>query len=131
MKYLFFTIVGLFFVGCASVSYLPTDDSITYPPTKSVKIFWETPNIPYTKIGIVSAQASSDSGYKEEELFKLLKEKAMSIGADGIIMDAISQQQKTSSGLMVTPNFSGGTNLTPVMSSGTAYRLVGIAIKFK
>jgi hypothetical protein len=75
--------------GCATVSFLPNDESTTYEPTQSVKVYWEKPEEPYVVIGKVAAE-SVDFG--EEVLFKKLKEKAMAAGAHAVIMGGASQE---------------------------------------
>ncbi|HEC15602.1 MAG TPA: hypothetical protein ENI99_03375 [Sedimenticola sp.] len=105
--------------GCASVSYLPVDKSITYPPTDNLEVFWKEPNKNYKIIGKISVE-SGDLG--EEELFEELKNKAMAVGAHAIIMGGTSKQ----SSVVGTPVYGGGTVIVPV----TETRLEAIAIRF-
>ncbi len=105
--------------GCTSVAFLPTDESATYAPTESIKVYWEKPQESYTIIGRVSAK-SDDSG--EEPLFKKLKQKAMAVGAHAIIMGGTSQQ----SSVVGTPMYGGGTLIVPVSST----RIDAYAIRF-
>jgi hypothetical protein len=114
------SVVLLTIVGCASISYLPTDESKTYAPTSSLKIYWEKPQEPYTIIGKVSAESGD---YTQETLFKKLKEKAKAVGAHAIIMNDPSQE----SSIVGTPAYNGGTMILPV----TINRLDAIAIRFE
>jgi uncharacterized protein YgiM (DUF1202 family) len=107
--------------GCAGVKYIPLESSITYPPTDSVLIFKEKPNVPYTELGIITAESSD---YGEEKLLDMLKEKAMSIGAHGLIMRPPSSRTRT----IVVPVSPGGTPMTPTT---TTYEIGAIAIRFK
>ena len=75
----FLLVFLLTFFGCApNTSFLPTDESATYAPTESIKVYWEDPQEPYTIIGRVSAEGEE---LDEETLFKGLKQKAMAAGA--------------------------------------------------
>jgi len=74
----------LVMIGCtANINYLPTDSKVTYPPTTSTQIFWKEPTEKYHIIGAVTAEGDS----AEEVLFEKLKEKAMALGAEGIIIE--------------------------------------------
>ena len=105
--------------SCVSTSYLPTDDSVTYAPTGSIKVYWEEPQEPYVIIGRVSAKSED---VKEEKIFKGIKKKAMAVGAHAIIMGGTSQE---SSVVGIPSNF-GGTIIAPVSST----RLAAFAIRF-
>lgn len=86
------TFVLMFSGGCASVSYLPSDSSAVYPPTKKVNIYWSKPDFKYTEIGLLSIESSRS----EEALFEKLKKKAMEIGADGLIVKPATQATRAS-----------------------------------
>jgi hypothetical protein len=117
---LIFTFITAFLLlSCSKVHYMPVDRSITYTPTNSVKIYWEKPNFPYKEIGILSAEGSDLS---EEELLDMLKEKARSIGAHGVIMKPSSQRTRA----IGIPGSVSGTALAP---RATTYQLHGIAIR--
>ena len=105
--------------SCVSTSYLPTDDSVTYAPTESIKVYWEEPQESYIIIGRVSAKSED---VKEEAIFKKIKKKAMAVGANAIIMGGTSQE----SSVVGIPSNSGGTLITPVSST----RLAAFAIRF-
>jgi hypothetical protein len=118
---LFFTLFVTFCLfGCSKVQYMPVDRSITYMATNSVNIYWEKPSLPYKEIGILSAEGSDVS---EEELLDMLREKARSIGAHGVIMKPSSQRTRT----IRIPGSVSGTTLAP---RATTYQLHGIAIRF-
>ena len=71
---------------------MPSDSSRKYPPTTSVKVFWEEkPEEPYVVLGMITAE-SSDVG--EEKIFAKLKKRAMKIGANGLLMGTSSQRTK-------------------------------------
>ena len=109
-------LLALLVSGCVSVSYLPTDDNITYPPTNSLKVFWEKPDIPHKVIGMLIAE-----DYGEEELFAVLKKKAMSIGAQGIIMKSPTQQIRI---------YGYSSPRAGTFSANRSHRLEAIAIRF-
>ena len=106
--------------GCASTTFLPADASVKYAPTDSLKVYWEKPQKPYTIIGRVTIESGD---YSEETLFIKLKQKAMAVGAQAIIMEGTSQQ----SSVVGTPMYGGGTLIVPVTST----RLDAIAIRYK
>ena len=105
--------------GCASITFLPTDESATYVPTESIKVYWEEPQESYTIIGRVSAKSED---LDEESIFKKLKQKAMAAGAHAIIMGGTSQQNS----VVGMPMYGGGTLIVPVSST----RLDAFAIRF-
>lgn len=74
----------LFFSACASVTYTPKNESTSYKPTSTVRVYQETPAIPYTVIGTVTAESED---YGTEGLIRKLRAKAMQIGADAIIIE--------------------------------------------
>jgi hypothetical protein len=49
-----------------------------YVPTESIKVYWEEPQEPYIIIGRVSAKSDDLKG---ENIFKVIKNKAMKVGA--------------------------------------------------
>jgi hypothetical protein len=106
-------------VGCATISFLPTNESVEYPPTDSVEIYWQQPDKPFKIIGRVSAE-SGDFG--EETLFKMLKKKAMAEGAHAIIVGGTSEEGSA----VGMPVYGSGTMIVPVIHT----RIEGIAIRF-
>lgn len=105
--------------GCATTTFLPTDETATYAPTESLKVYWEKPQEPYKIIGKVAAEGED---IDEETLFKELKQKAKSVGAHAIIMGDTSKQ----SSVYGTPMYGGGTLIVPTSSN----RIEAIAIRF-
>jgi hypothetical protein len=49
-----------------------------YVPAESIKVYWEEPQEPYIIIGRVSAKSDDLKG---ENIFKVIKNKAMKVGA--------------------------------------------------
>jgi hypothetical protein len=113
-------LVILFISGCSSVKFIPLD-SATYPPTDSVKVYWEKPNVPYKEFGVITAE-SSEGG--EEKLLNMVKEKAMAVGAQGIIVRPPNQRTRT----VIIPPSAGGPSMTPTTIT---YQLGALAIRFK
>jgi len=106
-------------VGCVKMAYLPTDQSVAYPPSSQVEILWKEPERPYTVIGRVSA-ASSD--YGEEELFRRIQERARKEGAQAIIMAGTEE----SGSVVGIPQATGGTLIVPT----TRRKLQALAIRW-
>ncbi len=112
-------LIGLLILGCSRVKYVPVDTA-TYRRTDSIKVYVERPNVPYKELGIITAEGSD---YDDKKLFDMLKEKAMSVGAQGIIMSPPSQRSRT----IMAPVPPGGTPLAPTKTT----RVLGaIAIRF-
>jgi len=120
MPLFFILVVIICLLSCSKVQYMPVDRSITYVPTDSVNIYWEKPNTPYKEIGILTAEGSDLS---KEELLDMLKEKARSIGAHGVIMKPSGQRSRT----IGIPGSVSGTTLAP---RAITSQLHGIAIRF-
>ena len=100
-------VFGIMLSSCInSVKYLPSNSSINNPPTDSVSIYWEKPDMNYIELGLISAES-----YDKEALLVFIKNKAQEIGADGIIMKPMRFHQ-------------GGWFFT------TVYILDAIAIKY-
>ena len=85
---------SLLFAGCASTHYEPKDADASFQPTESIEVFDEKPSKPYKVIGIVSA--SSDK-LDDAALLESLKQKAMSVGGQGLILLESTSEQVTSS----------------------------------
>lgn len=115
----FFLALIVMLTGCATVNYLSTDETATYEPTNSLKIYWNEPQEQHTIIGKISVEGGD---YSEEELFVKLKEKAKEVGANAIIMAGSSQQNS----VVGIPVYGGGTIIASVSST----RLEAIAIRF-
>ena len=108
----------LVMIGCtANINYLPTDSKVTYPPTTSTQIFWKEPTEKYHIIGAVTAEGDS----AEEVLFEKLKEKAMALGAEGIIIE--NRETKISS-----QPYYGAIPLGPPIKF---YRIHALLIRFE
>jgi hypothetical protein len=101
--------------ACATVSYLPSNSSITYPPTNQVEVYWDRPNMPYSEIGMIIVDGDF---HGEERLVLKLREKAMAIGANGVIVKSPSQSTKV---------IATGSAVYAIPSR----RIEGIAIRFK
>ena len=115
MKMRFILSFLIFFLsGCATISYLPST-SQKLPPTQSVEILWEKPQRPYIELGQISVESAD---YSEETLFKKLKQKAMEIGADAVIIRSTKPYTKTRGNWLF-------------VSSSTIRRIEALAIKWK
>jgi len=115
MKMRFILSFLIFFLsGCATISYLPST-SQKFSPTQSVEILWEKPQRSYIELGQISVESAD---YSEETLFKKLKQKAMEIGADAVIIRSTKPYTKT----MGSWVFVGST---------TVRRIEALAIKWK
>lgn len=90
-----------------------------YPPPDSVEIYWQPLQKPNYIIGKVFAK-SEDFG--ERTLFELLKKKAVSLGANAIIMGGTGQ----GTSVVAYPVYGGGLTDAPITST----RLDDIAIRF-
>lgn len=99
-KLTFILILGFMFAGCGiSGSYLQTDDE-NYPPTNSVKVFFEKPQEEYITIGLVKASSTRSVQNDEEAVFKELKQKAQIFGAHAIIITSRTNRFNPWGGLL-------------------------------
>ena len=71
-------------LGCASVSYLPSNQYQSFPPVQSVQVLYEKPDKAYIILGKVIAESGD---FSDKTLFERLKRKAMKIGAEAIILE--------------------------------------------
>ena len=106
--------------GCASTHYEAVDPDRSFEATQAVEVFETTPARPHTVIGMVSA--SSDK-LDAAALLESLKQKAMAVGAEGIILQETASELATSS----DPAAGGGEFVTSRMVK----RLSAQAVRFK
>lgn len=70
--------------GCATVSFLPATNFQSLSPSQSVEILFEKPQKSYIILGKITAESGDIS---EDGLYKRLKQKAINIGADAMIIE--------------------------------------------
>ena len=87
-KLLLVGVIELFILlGCTSAKYLASR-SETYPPTSSAAVYYlGKPDRPYTEMGTINVKAHSETGMLEK-----FKQKAMEIGADGVLITSMDNQ---------------------------------------
>ncbi len=88
-------IVALLFTGCMSAcaSLDVTLFDRTYPATQSVDVVTSRSSIsqPYTELGFVNITGRVGlTGLSDQDLLDRMKQKAMSCGANAIILDSLS-----------------------------------------
>jgi len=101
----------LFFglLGCASVSFLPATNFQGFFPSQSVEILFEKPQKSYIILGKITAESGDIS---ENSLYKKLKQKAINVGADAVIIENTGP---------------AGTDYL----GGVVHRIEGLAIKWQ
>ncbi|MFC1613809.1 hypothetical protein ACFL5K_00760 [Gemmatimonadota bacterium] len=73
--------------GCVTTKFLPAEGAKSYPPTEQIRVMRDSPpENTYEVLGIVAAE-----GTNEKKLLEKLKIKAMSVGADGLILRKASE----------------------------------------
>lgn len=84
-NYLLFFSIGCsgIFLGCAATGSVLLDDSIYYPPTKSVQIITSAPDQPYRVIAQLEARGTV--GQSIPYLLENMREEAKAIGANALI----------------------------------------------
>jgi uncharacterized protein YceK len=82
-----FMVICLLLSGCSSltVDYFTSNDSLVYPATDTVQVFWENPDKEYKIIGLITAESMEHS---KEKLLEEVERKAMEIGAHGIVIQS-------------------------------------------
>ncbi len=114
-------VLGLLLLsGCASTHYEAVDPDVSFEATQAVEVFETKPARPHTVIGVVSATSDTMDA---AALLESLKQKAMSVGAEGIILQETESELATSS----DPAAGGGEFVT----SRVVKRLSAQAIRFK
>ena len=101
--------------GCVATKFYPAEGAKRYPPTTQIKVFRSSPpEGTYEILGIATAEGGNDN-----KLLSNLKKKAMSVGADGLILRRVSE---------IT-----GSYASERRSEFSTYKIryEGIAIKFK
>ena len=91
-KYIFgisYLIITLIFLaaGCVTTKYLPAEGAKSYPPTKQIRVLSSSPpENTFEVLGLVTAE-----GTNKRKLLENLKKKAMSVGAEGLIIRMASE----------------------------------------
>jgi hypothetical protein len=110
-------IILMVLVGCATANYTASDET-KYPMTtqpERIKVYMSTPpNEPYKEIGVVEVEGPR--GAYTSELIDVLKKEAAENGAEGIILQGMSEQTAA-----VVPA-KGGVSAGPKIYRATAIR---------
>jgi len=100
--------------GCVSTSVTRLDYSKNYPPVQpdQVKVYLKQGDVhcKYDKIALIKTKTGY--GWKDEKSVKAARNKAASLGANGLILEAIkdpSTGDKIASALLWTPAYKKGT----------------------
>ena len=112
IKYLSVLALPVLLFGCSSGSHVVTGQQMPELEVEQVTVFEEAPAFGYKVIGTV--QASSDGGFTEdsrkEKATQELKEQAAKIGANGVILDEVTQLsfRRLGTGVGVSAGSGGG-----------------------
>ncbi|QUX96660.1 hypothetical protein C0J08_15200 [Marinomonas sp. CT5] len=112
IKYLFVLALPVLLFGCASGSHVVTGQQMPELDPDQVTVFEKAPEFDYRVIGTV--RASSDNGFTEdsrrEKATQELKEQAAEIGANGVILDDVTQLsfRRLGTGIGISASSSGG-----------------------
>ena len=136
VKYLSLFALPVVLFGCSTGSHVVTGQQLPEIEVDQVTVFEEAPAFDYEVIGTV--RASSDGGFSEdsrkEKAVEELKEQAAKIGANGVILEDVSQLsfRRLGTGVGISANSSGGfgTSIGSSFSFPTA-EVKGTAIHFE
>ena len=112
IKYLSVLALPMFLFGCSSGSHVVTGQQMPELEVEQVTIFEEAPAFDYKVVGTV--RSSSDNGFTEdsrkEKATKELKEQAAKIGANGVILDEVTQLsfRRLGTGVGISAGSGGG-----------------------
>ena len=112
IKYLSVLALPVFLFGCSSGSHVVTGQQMPELEVEQVTIFEQAPMFDYKVVGTV--KASSDNGFTEdsrkEKATKELKEQAAKIGANGVILDEVTQLsfRRLGTGVGISAGSGGG-----------------------
>ena len=112
LKCLFVLALPALLFGCASGSHVVTGQQMPELAVDQVTVFDQAPTFAYEVVGTV--YASSDNGFTEasrkEKATLELKEQAAKIGANGVILDEVTQLsfRRLGTGVGVSAGSGGG-----------------------
>ena len=112
IKYLSVLALPVLLFGCSSGSHVVTGQQMPELEVEQVTIFEQAPTFDYKVVGTV--KASSDNGFTEdsrkEKATQELKEQAAKIGANGVILDEVTQLsfRRLGTGVGVSAGSGGG-----------------------
>ncbi|NLQ16713.1 DUF4156 domain-containing protein [Marinomonas sp. M1K-6] len=112
IKYLSVLVLPVLLFGCSSGSHVVTGQQLPELEVEQVTVFEEAPTFDYQVVGTVFA--SSDNGFTEdsrkERATLELKEQAAKIGANGVILDEVTQLsfRRLGSGVGISAGSGGG-----------------------
>lgn len=112
IKYLSVLALPVLLFGCSSGSHVVTGQQMPELEVEQVTIYEEAPAFDYKVIGTV--KASSDNGFTEdsrkEKATQELKEQAAKIGANGVILDDVTQLsfRRLGTGVGISASSAGG-----------------------
>ncbi|MCW4629590.1 MULTISPECIES: hypothetical protein [Marinomonas] len=112
LKCLFVLALPALLFGCASGSHVVTGQQMPELEVDQVTVFDQAPTFAYEVVGTV--YASSDNGFTEasrkEKATLELKEQAAKIGANGVILDEVTQLsfRRLGTGVGVSAGSGGG-----------------------
>jgi hypothetical protein len=109
--------------GCTTTKFLGTYP-VSCSPTTYVEVYWEKPNKPFIELGMIIVESEI---FGEEKLLVKLKEKAMAVGANAVIMRSPSKES------ILYPYYTPVPRGIGMITVGTTTinRLEGVAIRFK
>ena len=95
-------------------------------PADEVQLYTETPHRPYERIAVVSASSkrslSFSSQGKAEVVVKRLKEEAGKLGANGVLLEEISDESGAAVGADVGTSYEGPRGTIDLGVSASALR---------
>jgi hypothetical protein len=112
IKYLSVLALPVLLFGCSSGSHVVTGQQMPELEVEQVAIFEQAPAFDYKVVGTV--KASSDNGFTEdsrkEKATQELKEQAAKIGANGVILDEVTQLsfRRLGTGVGISAGSGGG-----------------------
>ncbi|WP_417537059.1 hypothetical protein [Marinomonas sp.] len=136
IKCLSVLVLPVLLLGCSTGSHVVTGQQMPEIEVDQVTVFEEAPAFDYDVIGTV--RASSDGGFTEEsrkeKAVQELKEQAAKIGANGVILDDVTQLsfRRLGTGVGVAVSSAGGvgTSIGSSFSFPTA-EVTGTAIHYE
>jgi len=129
LKFLLIFVVAVILSGCASeAKFYPLNASpeIGAPiPTEQVELFiTQKPSYPYRELGLITYTTNGSYPQNEINIFNIMRQKAASIGADGLII--LNAQSSVQSYPSFSTDLYGNLIETSNVYSDTVYR--GMAI---
>jgi hypothetical protein len=91
---MFIVLSAVVLAGCGpSVKFFPMNEPPDYTIAERIEVVSDFPTRPYVELGIIKVKARVSFLSSPEKMMRLLKERAVAVGADAIVVEGLSVEQ--------------------------------------